>query len=111
MFDNLCIDKLGRIFIQEDTGNDPYVSKVRMYSTSSGTFIEIAHHDYELFQPGVNAARFITQDEESSGIIDASSILGEGWFLSSVQIHKAHPDPELVEYGQLVALWVDPAIR
>lgn len=104
MFDNICIDTLGRLFIQEDTGNDPYVSKIRMYTIATGKFQEIAQHDPELFVSGVNPAKFITQDEESSGIFDASALLGPGWFLGAVQVHKAHPDPELVEYGQLFAL-------
>jgi len=52
-----------------------------------------------LFQPGLNPAVFITQDEESSGIIDAQQVLGEGWFLFVVQNHKASTDPELVEGG------------
>jgi len=51
-----------------------------------------------------------TQDEESSGIIDASDILGRGWFLLDVQAHKLSADPELVEGGQLLALFVDPRI-
>jgi hypothetical protein len=31
---------------------------------------------------------FLTQDEESSGIIDAEEILGPGWFLLDVQVPK-----------------------
>jgi hypothetical protein len=31
---------------------------------------------------------FLTQDEESSGIIDAEEILGRGWFLLDVQVPK-----------------------
>ena len=50
--------------------------------------------------------RFITQDEESSGIIDAVDILGPGWYLLDVQVHKSDPDPGLVEGGQLVAMYV-----
>jgi len=70
----------------------------------------VAHHDAELFQPGLNTARFITQDEESSGIIDAHDVLGEGWFIFAIQVHKSNSDPELVEGGQLVAMYVDPRI-
>ena len=52
-------------------------------------------------QPG-----FITQDEESSGIIDASEFLGKGSFLFDAQVHKANPEADKVEYGQLMTLEV-----
>jgi hypothetical protein len=60
-----------------------------------------------LFTPG--AAGFVTNDEESSGIIDASSILGTGWFLLADQVHRSisSSEPELVEPGQFLALF-DP---
>lgn len=70
----------------------------------------MAHHDAELFQPGLNTARFITQDEESSGIIDAHDVLREGWFIVAIRVHKSSSDPELVEGGQLVAMHVGPRI-
>ncbi|HEX5657331.1 MAG TPA: hypothetical protein VFX59_09050, partial [Polyangiales bacterium] len=56
------------------------------------------------------APNFITQDEESSGILDATALLGPGWFLIDVQAHPtpgATIDPELVEQGQLLAIY-DP---
>ena len=53
------------------------------------------------------AAAFLTQDEEASGVIDASDLLGDGWFLVDVQAHYA-TDAELVEGGQYLALF-DPA--
>ena len=56
-------------------------------------------------QGGTNAP-FGTVDEESSGIIDAKDVVGRGWFLFDAQVHKPHPDPALVEYGQLLALYV-----
>lgn len=59
----------------------------------------------------MSPSTFITQDEESSGIIDAESILGPGWFLFDVQVHKMSSDPELVEGGQLVSLYVPLDIR
>jgi hypothetical protein len=65
-----------------------------------------------LFEPNVNPSLFITQDEESSGIIDAAHIFGQGWFLFIVQVHKAAAaDPELVEGGQLLRMYVDPIIK
>jgi hypothetical protein len=110
MFDNIAIDSLGRLLLQEDTGNEPHVSKIWVYGLDTGELIEVAHHDEELFLQGKAPTKFLTQDEESSGIIDASEILGQGWFLLDVQVHKASTDPELVEGGQLVAMYVHPQI-
>ena len=122
MFDNMTIDHHGRLLLQEDTGNNPWVAKIWAYGIDSGSLTEIAHHDPELFQPtsaiGVTpptgGPNFLTQDEESSGIIDAEHILGRGWFLFDVQNHKkVAPDPDpfgLVEGGQLLAMYVDPRI-
>jgi hypothetical protein len=65
----------------------------------------------KFFDPTIlNNSAFITQDEESSGVIDAEDILGKGWFLLDVLAHKANPDMELVEFGQLLAMYVDPKI-
>jgi hypothetical protein len=109
MFDNITIDGLGRLLLQEDTGNNAWVAKIWVYGLDSGTLVEIAHHDPALFE-NVNSPTFITVDEESSGIIDAQHIFGQGWFLFVVQNHKANSDPELVEGGQLLAMYVHPQI-
>jgi hypothetical protein len=108
MFDNITIDEFGRLFIQEDTGNSPWVAKIWAYNLDTGALVEVAHHDQSLFEPG--GAHFITQDEESSGIIDARHIFGTGWFLFVVQNHQPDMDPELVQGGQLLAMYVDPGI-
>jgi hypothetical protein len=109
MFDNLTIDLHGRLLLQEDTGNQAWVSKIWLYGIDSGTFVEVAHHDPTLFEPG--GEHFLTQDEESSGIIDAEGILGEGWFLLDVQANLGSGyDPELVAGGQLLAMYVDPRL-
>jgi len=62
-------------------------------------------HDPDRFQLGGSA--FITQDEESSGIIPAS-FLGAGKYLLDVQAHKDNSDAELVEGGQLLELQLPP---
>ena len=49
----------------------------------------------------------LTFDEESSGIIDAHAVIGPRWFLFDAQVHRADPDWELVQGGQLLALHVD----
>ena len=109
MFDNITIDRHGRLLLQEDTGNNPWISKIWVYNLDAGGApIEIAHHDPTLFEPG--GAHFITQDEESSGIIDAHDVLGQGWFLFVVQVHKSSADPELVQGGQLLAMYVHPGV-
>jgi hypothetical protein len=108
MFDNITIDRLGRLLLQEDTGDNPWVAKIWLYGIDDESLIEIAHHDPAFFEPGGPA--FITQDEESSGIIDAHDVLGEGWFLFDVQVHRTSLDPELVQGGQLLAMHVHPHI-
>jgi hypothetical protein len=111
MLDNVTIDHWGRIVMDEDPGNSARVSKIWLYQIATRELVQVAEHNHTFFDPAVpNNPRFITQDEESSGIIDASHILGRGWFLLDVQAHKLNSDTELVEGGQLLALWVDPEI-
>jgi hypothetical protein len=112
MLDNVTIDQRGRILMDEDPGGNDRVSKIWLYSIDSEELVQVAEHNPKFFDPTIpNNPDFITNDEESSGIIDAEDILGEGWFLLDVQVHKVNTaDPELVEGGQLLALFVDPKI-
>lgn len=112
MLDNVTIDPFGRVVMDEDPGNNSRVSKIWLYDIETKEFIQVAQHNPKFFDPTIlNNSSFITQDEESSGIIDASDILGDGWFLVDVQAHKVNTlDPELVEGGQLLAMYIDPAI-
>ena len=105
MMDNMTVDGEKRALIQEDPGNNAYIAKIRSYDIAADTLTTVAQHDPARFDPTI-ASPLLTQDEESSGIIDVSKILGKGWFLGDVQAHYAHPDPELVEGGQLFALHV-----
>lgn len=99
-----------RVLLQEDVGNNPYLGKVRMLDLNSGDYTVLAQHDPARFLPAAAgatpASTFQTQDEESSGIIDAADVLGNGWYLLDVQAHLKSADPELVEGGQLLAMYV-----
>ena len=100
MLDNMTVaDKGGQLLLQEDPGNQPYLARVYSYNTRTDRVTPILEHDPARFTAG--AAGFLTEDEESSGVIDVSSLLGQGRYLLTTQVHTAHPDPELVEYGQL----------
>jgi hypothetical protein len=100
--DNMTMDKYGHVLLEEDPGAVNYLAKIWQYDIASGGLKLLAQHDPNRFISG--AADFLTIDEESSGIIDASDILGAGWFLLDVQAHYAN-GPELVEGGQLLALF------
>ena len=103
MMDNMTISKRGSIFIQEDVGNNAHIGKIWRYSIARGTLELVAEHDANRFLAG--GANFLTQDEESSGIIPMDEILGEGWYLLDVQAHyRLTGEPELVEGGQLLGL-------
>lgn len=109
MFDNICIDSHGRILLQEDVGNNQRSGRIWIYDIASGSYGQIAYHDPARFGNYSPASGIFNQDEESSGIIDAKDILGDGWFLLDVQAHYTIPG-ELVEGGQLLAMYVDPSV-
>lgn len=104
MMDNLTVTKRGQILIQEDPGNNPHLAKIWNYSIATGALSLVAEHDPDRFAPG--GSDFVTQDEESSGMIDVSDILGEGNYLFVVQAHYKHSDAELVEGGQLLQMHI-----
>lgn len=108
MFDNLTIDNLGRIVLQEDVGNNSRLGRIYVYGIETGQLVQVAAHNPKFFASG--SPQFQTLDEESSGVIDASQILGPGWFLMDSQNHTASSDPEIVESGQLLALYIHPRI-
>ena len=109
MLDNMTVEN-GKIIIQEDPGNDPRQAKVWEYDIDSGELVELAAFDAALFtagQPG-----FLTQDEESSGVIDVTDLLGDNdtrAYLVDAQVHKSSGDPTTVEPGQLSVMYVDEA--
>lgn len=118
MFDNLTIDTQGRVLLQEDPGNQDHGARVWSYAIGTGALTEIAKHTTSLFGDRVGGvttapATGFTKDEESSGIIDVSGILGAGKFLAVVQAHGTTKYSngtdiptiaETVEGGQLVVL-------
>jgi hypothetical protein len=102
--DNLDLDAQGNLLLQEDPGNNAHLARIVAYDTKTGARGVIAEFDRNLF--GAGSPNLITVDEESSGIIDASELIGPGWWVFDAQVHKASPNPENVEQGQLLAMKV-----
>jgi hypothetical protein len=105
MADNISIDHHGHIVILEDPGNDAYVARVYAFDIPTGRVAAVATFDPARFTPAQPA--FITQDEESSGVIDTESTLGAGTFLFDAQVHTSaglsNPTAQ-VERGQYMRL-------
>ncbi|MCP9903796.1 esterase-like activity of phytase family protein [Cyanobium sp. BA5m-10] len=107
MLDNMTVADDGSILLQEDPGNNARLAKIWRYNPSTDTLVELAQHNPALF----TGAGAITQDEESSGIVDISSFLTGvsgydttkySYFLIADQIHKAVTTPtSQVEIGEL----------
>lgn len=113
MPDNLVVDSHGNILIQEDPGNNAVVARIFAYRISDGAFAEVARFDANRFSTG--APQFLTQDEESSGIVEAPSMFGANTYLFDAQVHTtteldAGTGPntveEIVEGGQLLKMTV-----
>lgn len=105
MFDNMTIDGQGRILLQEDVGNQVHNGKIWAYDIATDSLMIWYMHDPARFgDVGLAPTAPFTIDEESSGIIDVSSIFGPGAYLADVQAHYTNPDPNLVEGGQLLLL-------
>lgn len=100
----MAIDRYGHILLQEDVGNNPHLGKIWQYTIATDQLVAIAQHDSARFLSG--GTNFLTQDEESSGIIDAENVLGPGMFLLVNQSHyKDSVHPGIVEGGQLLSLY------
>jgi secreted PhoX family phosphatase len=99
MMDNIGFDNTGNLLVQEDVGNNVHNGKIHQYNLESDKLTQIAQHDPARFES--NGSNFLTLDEESSGMIDVQSILGNGNFLLVDQAHYAIGG-EVVEGGQLL---------
>jgi hypothetical protein len=110
MMDNIGFDNYGHLLLQEDPGGAPHNAKIWQYTIATDQIKLLAKHDPAKFGDivgGVAQAATLpfTNDEESSGIIDMSEILGAGNFLIVDQAHYNVGDPEAVEGGQLLKLY------
>jgi hypothetical protein len=107
MLDNMTVAKDGKILLQEDVGNNVHNGKIWEYDPSTDSMTVLAEHDADRFLVG--SPNFLTQDEESSGIIDVTDILGsagQNAFLLDTQAHY-NIAGELVQGGQLSVMYQD----
>ncbi|WP_036303721.1 DUF839 domain-containing protein [Methylotenera sp. L2L1] len=104
-FDNMTVDTEGNIMIQEDSGNNAYISKIWKFDLVANTWTQAFESDRSRFIPG--APKFLTQDEENSGIIDVTEVIGrrdgKKYYIGVTQAHYAIKG-ELVEGGQVYLL-------
>jgi len=103
--DNTTIDSRGNLLIQEDPGGNAHLARIVAYDLDSGARGVVARFDPRLFSQGEPG--FITQDEESSGIVEVKDQLGRGRYLFNAQVHAPSPNPASVEKGQLMVLEFD----
>lgn len=122
--DNITVDGSGNILMQEDPGNNDHLSRVLAYRISDGKIAVLAQFKKQYFSKS-ETATFMTIDEESSGIVEATALLKSGssdkasYYLLDAQVHttpsitrpditdtaaKAALDLNAVEGGQLYAL-------
>ena len=111
MLDNITVNQQGHVIMQEDPGNNAHVARIWDYDPATDQLVFLAQHDPDRFDPTapVGGNPFLTQDEESSGIVDVTSILGSGGqnaYLFDVQAHYSIAG-ELVQGGQLGVLYQD----
>ena len=111
MMDNIDVNDEGLVIIQEDPGNNARIAKVWEYNPFTDTLTQQAQHDPARFTPPGTPP--FTQDEESSGVVDVSSlfgIAGEKTYLLDVQAHYPNGST-LVEGGQLMLMTVDDVVQ
>ena len=127
MPDNITVDNSGNILIQEDPGNNAQVSRVIAYNIASKKMAVIARFKDVYFSSDATLATAkMTEDEESSGIIDVTRMFKKNaadtnsYYLLDAQVHAptatARPDItdattqaellKLVEGGQLYLMTV-----
>jgi hypothetical protein len=114
MFDNITVSPDGTLILQEDVGNQARSGRTWHYDPKTDTLTQIAQHDVARFGDETTPATApFNQDEESSGVIDVTSMLGSASqraFLLDTQAHYSIPG-EIVEGGQLQLMLIDTAIN
>jgi hypothetical protein len=123
MPDTLTIDSLGHIMLQEDPGGNDAVSRIFAYDIATKKLAVVAKFKDAMFAKTAPAATKITNDEESSGILDVTRFFKKSasdkttYFVYDAQIHAtpaaSRPDltdgaaiAKAVEGGQLYLLKV-----
>ena len=122
--DNITVDSLGNVLIQEDPGNNDQLARLLAYRIADGKIGVVARFKATYFDKA-NTATFMTADEESSGVVEATSVMRSGsgdsasYYLLDAQVHaktsvarpditdaaaKASVDSAAVEGGQLYVL-------
>lgn len=112
MLDNMTVNDDGIIVLQEDPGNVGYSAKIWQYDPNLDELTVLAQHDPALFGSAGSTDALLTVNEESSGVIDVSDILGgrgEHVYLLDVQAHFNN-EREIDEGGQLLAMSVDGTV-
>lgn len=108
MFDNLTMDGDGNLLVEEDPGDDPHMASIWQFDPASGKTAKVCTVAPEEFLDK-NSPEFLTQDEENSGIIEITHLLGNApwrqagqrYYLGVLQVHAPANNPELLENGQL----------
>jgi hypothetical protein len=126
MMDNITVNSRGQVLLQEDPGGEAYSAKIWLYDPKADTrkaggdkgdsgLTLLAQHDPARFgDSGIAPTLPFTTNEESSGIIDVSDILGtrgEDVYLLDVQAHYRTGDPATYEGGQLLAMTLETSHR
>ncbi len=101
--DNIEVDSKGNILIQEDPGGNDSVSRIVAYRISDGKIATLAKFKDVYFAPG--AAQFITNDEESSGVVEATRFVAKegdtkSYYFLDAQVHVPASKARLDLVGQ-----------
>ena len=88
--DNMTITKDGIVLLQEDPGNNAHVSRIVAFRPNDGKLVPVAQFNPDYFDK--TGSKFMTIDEESSGIIDATSLIAKpgdkaNYFYFNAQVH------------------------
>lgn len=108
MWDNMGITPDGKLLLQEDPGGTAHGAKVWWFDPATSSLTKVLKHDANRFGDSTRPATApFNSDEESSGMIDVTGLLGgnvatgDRMFLAVVQAHYTLAAP-LVQGGQLV---------